>query len=295
MDKTPDLGLPFFYRVILPGTVVTIAAFPLFSALLSSLGVEGKDQAPYLIGIGIVLGFVLSLLDDPIYQILEGRTAWPRWLASWRSTRWKDLVRAKMVRQDGLNEEDSEYRECWYLLRQFPVDAQGNPTVTQPSRIGNVIAAYEQYPEIRYGMDSVFYWPRLWLLVDKDIREEIDNPWAAVDAILYAGFGVAVVGITYIALGVVTLIGTAIGVPGIAIGESAWFVVAGLALLLGFLACIQISVPGLVANGETFKSVFDLYRAKLILNPATAEEKEAWTNVRDQLQYGVDNKPGSAK
>src|SRR5260370_17941131 len=102
-----------------------------------------------------------------------------------------------MARQKELAQQDPEYKECWYLLRQFPVDANGDPTALQPSRIGNVIIAYEQYPKVRYGMDSVFYWPRLWLLIDKDVREEVDNPWAAVDSILYAGFGAAGVAVLH--------------------------------------------------------------------------------------------------
>jgi len=288
MGKTPDFGLPFFYRVILPGTVVTISAFPLLSPFLSNLGIGGKDQTPYLIGISVAFGFVLSLFGDPIYQLLEGRFGWPHWLVAWRTKRWTKLVEVKMARQKELDQQDPEYKECWYLLRQFPVDANGDPTALQPSRIGNVISAYEQYPKVRYGMDSVFYWPRLWLLIDKDVREEIDSPWAAVDSILYAGFGAAVVGVLYAILAVSFGLGIAAGLPGFSSVAAVGLLIAGLVLVYVFLLCIQLSVPGLVANGENFKSVFDLYRSKLTLSAASDQEKQDWLRLGNQLQYGVD-------
>ena|SRR5712691_240751 len=200
MDKAPDFGLPFFYRVVLPGAIVTVAGLPMLSAILSSFRVAGKDQTPYLVGIAVFFGFLLSLLDDPIYQLIEGRAGWPRWLSQWRQQRWKRIVSRIYKRQAELDQNSPERAECWYLLRQFPIDAEGKPTATRPTRIGNAMAAYEDYAYSRYGMDDTFYWPRLWLVLDKDARSEVDIPWAAVDAILYAALGVGGVAIAYVAL-----------------------------------------------------------------------------------------------
>jgi hypothetical protein len=288
MDKAPNFGLPFFYRIVLPGTIVTVAGLPLLSALLSTLGIASKDQTGYLVGIGVVIGFALSLLDDPIYQLLEGRRGWPRWLATWRTRRWVDLVESKYRQQETLKEGQPEYDECWYLLRQFPVDKQGNPTVTRPSRIGNVIASYEQYSLLRYGMDDVFYWPRLWLLLDKDARTEIDEPWAAVDAILYTGCGVAAVGIGYLMLGGISLAWSLIGLSGPLARNGLWpyALAAAPALIAVFFLCLRIALPGLVANAERYKSVFDLYRSKLDLQQPTEKERKRWRRLAVRLQYG---------
>jgi hypothetical protein len=204
--------------------------------------------------------------------------------------RWTKLVDATYKRQDALEATDPEYKECWYLLRQFPVGVDGNPTVTRPSRIGNVIASYEQYPLLRYGMDDVFYWPRLWLLVDKDSRSEIDNPWAAADSILYSSCGVAAVGIVYLSLAAVSFGATAVGlvspIANITLGMAT--LAGGLVLLTAFLVGIQFAVPSLVSNGESYKSVFDLYRSKLNIEPATKGERGRWTRLSQQLQYGDD-------
>ena len=71
------------------------------------------------------------------------------------------------------------YDELWSEIRQFPADEHDHYIATRPTKMGNILASYEDYPDSRYGMDSVFYWHRLWLIVDKDTREEIDRTWAS--------------------------------------------------------------------------------------------------------------------
>jgi hypothetical protein len=286
MDKAPDLGLPFFYRVILPGSFLTVVTLPIIGPILTSLSIVGKDQTPYLIGIGIGLGFIVSLLDTPIYQILEGRRGWPKWLSQLRMQRWSELVRKQYAIQDSLAEDDPRYGECWYLLRQFPVGPDGNPTVTMPSRIGNVIAAYEQYPELRYGMDSVFYWPRLWLVLEKDVRDEIDNPWAGVDAVLYSGFGAGVVGVLYLLIAAITGAAWALGYSALTAAVPIFWLAISIAMFVVYFACLRIAVPSLVRIGENFKGAFDLYRSKLHLEPPTTAETQRWEQLSTTLQYG---------
>ena len=288
MDRALNFGLPFFYRIVMPGTIVTVVALPMLSAVLSTVGIGNKDQAGYLVGIGVLVGFTLSLLDNPIYQLLEGRTGWPRWLVDWRMKHWADLVRTKFDEQAVLAETDPAYGECWFLLRQFPVDEHGNPMVKRPSRIGNVIASYEQYPLLRYGMDDVFYWPRLWFVLDQDARNEIDEPWAAVDAILYTGTGVALVGILYILLAAISAVTALIGSAGPITDVARWMsaIAGGAALLAVFALCVRVSIPEVVANGERYKSVFDLYRSKLNIQPPTDPERDRWRELTIRLQYG---------
>ena len=39
----------------------------------------------------------------------------------------------------------------------------GEPAAEWPTRLGNAIAAFEQYSDNRYGLDAIFYWPRIWI------------------------------------------------------------------------------------------------------------------------------------
>jgi hypothetical protein len=37
-------------------------------------------------------------------------------------------------------------------------------------------------------MDSVFYWYRVWISLDKDLKEDIDNRSALADSAVYSSF-----------------------------------------------------------------------------------------------------------
>jgi flagellar biosynthesis regulator FlaF len=55
-------------------------------------------------------------------------------------------------------------------------------------RLGNLITAFESYSNTRYGIDGVFYWNRIWLKLEKDVRDDIDNHQAMADSTVYASF-----------------------------------------------------------------------------------------------------------
>jgi len=56
-------------------------------------------------------------------------------------------------------------------------------------------------------------------------------------------------------------------------------------LLLFSVLCLRAAVPGVVANGERYKSVFDLYRNKLNMQVPTSDEKDKWDRLAGQQQY----------
>src|SRR5579864_4760568 len=141
MDKVPDLGLPFFYRVALPGVAVTVAGWPIFRRLLGVLPTPHVDDIVAFIALAIFLGFLLSMLDDVLYETFEGRRLWPNWLESratsvwrWRVGRLVDRAKKRLQEVQG-DRNDLRWREYWSKLRQFPVDAHGKPTATRPTKM----------------------------------------------------------------------------------------------------------------------------------------------------------------
>jgi hypothetical protein len=84
--------------------------------------------------------------------------------------------------------------EAYFDVRNFPMTEEGEYQIQFPSRLGNLLSAYEAYPTRIYGMDSVFYWYRLWLKADKDLREEIDNQQAVADSAVYASIALFIAG-----------------------------------------------------------------------------------------------------
>jgi len=138
-------------------------------------------------------------------------------------------------------------------------------------------------------MDSVFYWYRLWLCIDKDIREEVDRTWASTDALLHLAFGMAGLGLIYLASGTVAATLTWLGSPWLLLGaDQARYAIGGVALIALSYLPYRISVPGHLVNGELYKSLFDLHRStlKTALTAASDAERQAWTDLWAQLQYG---------
>jgi hypothetical protein len=60
-----------------------------------------------------------------------------------------------------------------------------------PTRLGNLTYEYELYPNCKYGLDSVFFFYRTWVSIDKDLRDELDRKQASVDGAFYLSFVLA--------------------------------------------------------------------------------------------------------
>jgi hypothetical protein len=297
MAKDLSFGLPFFYRVVLPGTLLAAAAAPLARRLLEVLSIQGTETQTWLAaGLAVLIGFILSVLDDPIYQLYEGRHGWPGWLASALTRRWQRHVASLQSRAAAAKRNDTAaYDELWSEIRQFPSADDETYTATRPTKMGNILASYEDYPKRRYGMDSVFYWYRLWLHVDKDVREEVDRTWAGTDALMYLAAGSGALGVIYLLIAVVSVIAGGFGRPGMVASETetiAYALWGGGLVLLSYLP-YRFSISGHLQNGELYKSLFDLYHVKLRpeLAGGAAEERAQWRATWAALQYGIDPPP----
>jgi hypothetical protein len=132
---------------------------------------------------------VVQRLTTPVLRLLEGY--WPRrlhGLAEWR-------------RKHVLDRRQADY-EAWQQLKRDT--DQKEPTAAQraelarledrrhhrpvddnevlPARIGNVLRAAETRPGHRYGLDAVIVWPRLWLVLPDQARQELTSARTSLDA-----------------------------------------------------------------------------------------------------------------
>ena len=184
-----DFSLKFIFRLIMPGFIVALSMLPLFQTILDNLSVDIKIETAF--GFLVVfLGWFFVVSDMHIYMFYEGRRYWPAavrgFFVSRQKSRLEKLLQEKAKAQkdyddNKLEKDHQAYLELSEKLREYNINEEsGAYEAVYPSRLGNLIYAFEAYPKRSYGMDSIFYWYKLWLLLDKDTREEVDNNQATV-------------------------------------------------------------------------------------------------------------------
>jgi hypothetical protein len=287
--------------------ILTIATVPLVFAFAKSIRVDLDKLA--VIAFGIVFwGWIVSLSDMAIYMLYEGRRFWPKPVRSWGIQCEKRRLAAIHKSLDEAREKDRNlYLESAAQLRDFPIDSETEePEVHFPSRLGNLIAAYETHSYIADGIDAVFYWPRLWVMLDKDLREEMDGQQAIVDSAVYTSFALwmaAILLCTY--AGANEFFRSRLGnVPppweslllAAGCGVAAWVI-------------YRLSLFAHSQFGELFKALFDQHHEKLVIDDvvkiignlvgdkdaAPPPKREQYAMVARYLRYHRIRPPGEPR
>lgn len=273
MMKLPfAFSLKLVFRLLLPGFVISLGLFPVLQVCLDALRVEFVAIGAFLLCV-VVTGWLFIVLDMPIYMLFEGRRYWP------------DVIRRYFLKREekrkgrllaAFNSGDvRRKREISVELRSFPIDEDtGDFEAWFPTRLGNLLSSYEEYPQRVYGMDAVFYWYRLWLKLDKDQREEIDHQQAIVDSSIYVTAALCCVGILSISYSAIKasenrLVGTLKEIEALnefLPGAESLLAIGAMCLVLAFLL-YRASLNLHRQFGETFKSVFDSSFGLLDVDP----------------------------
>lgn len=284
-EKVLNVRFPIIMRVFFPGALALGVLYVQAKELLGWLPreLDGPWQRVALLaGAIFLLGVIVSAATNEIYEIYEGRSFWPKRLFD--AGVQKQAKRVKRLLDAADKATGPEYDELWYKLRIYPMDDKGDPAATHPTLIGNILAGYEKYPSDRYGMDSVFYWPRIWLMVEKDKKEEIDSQWSVADGFLLLS-AVSVVGglwwMVQAAEKAMELFSFAIPLD-----SEGYCFLAGIGWIALGYGLYRLSLSYHRNNGEVFKAIFDLYRDKvksmICLDP---DEKIKWKAAWAYLQY----------
>lgn len=210
------------------------------------------EQAALLVGglLGVAFSsLMMGWAQDGLLRWVEGY--WPRplwWLRFARARRWEKRAQRMEERWQVLAgrcegqperlspRERTEYARLDALRQRLPAD----PGRMMPTLVGNLMRAAEEYPQIRYGLAAGVCWPRLWLLLPKDVREEVAAARGQVnDATRLLGWGLLFI---------------------------AWAVWAWWAALVGLVVAL-LAYQGLrlavLVYGDLVRAVFDLHRFAL--------------------------------
>lgn len=231
-------------------------------------------------------GVLVTRLASPWLRLLEGY-GWP-WWAAWPMVRWHawrvgnaekryqryqadlDGGKPSSVRRRRLRDKVARLE---VRLRRFPAEADPKrPERTMPTRLGNVLRAAESLPADKYGLDAVVCWPRLWLCLPEQAREELVGSRAALD-----------VAATSCLWGVLFVLWTPLNLAALPLGLG--FAIAAYGLWM---------VPRAITYGVLVESTFDLYRSELYaalrwpLPSTPAEERAEGKRITGYLWRGSD-------
>jgi hypothetical protein len=288
----PLVRFPILMRVILPGGLMTsfvypfiVRRYPGFAIHLNLSWAENWKQLATVGAMIFVFGALSSAINGEVYKIYEGRILWPRRLLDSALAIQRLRLDRQIRRRDEAKQAGrmADLGEAWYQLRLYPTDIDGKQYVKRPTLLGNILAGYEDYPDKRYGMDSVFFWPRLWLQLEKEKKEEIDNSWSVADGFLSLSAISFVGGVFWLFTGSLK----ALDIGALTLPFSGRGLILGgiIFLLLGY-DLYRLSLPFHRQNGELFKSIFDLYRDKIwSLTSLKPHEVQIWDSTWSYLQY----------
>lgn len=234
---------------------------------------DGLGQSWLLFGTLLIItlfAYLLQAFTRPLVRLYEGY--WPPWLRRWglkrveiRWQRWRK-ERAEAAKND----------PSWYaalqdrLYHEYPSQAKR----LLPTRLGNVLRSAEDYPVTTYGMDSVFWWPRLMPLLPEAVQQGIEDALTPLLALL----------------NLATLMGL------VAVGGAIylWRNQAGgwqgsVAVLIVGLLLARLFYLGAAAQargyGQQIRAAIDLYRFELLtalhqsLPASTQEERALWSQL----------------
>ena len=284
-----SLSLKFVFRLLLPGFILSLGILPILQTILEELKLTTSYEFVFSLSV-VILGWIFVIFDMPIYMLFEGRRYWPKPLWNYfKALEEKRLKKIKIILKDSRNSDVNNYLEASIEIRRFPMEDDGNYYVKFPTRIGNLIAAYEMYPERSYGMDSVCYWYRIWLTLEEQIREEIDNQQALADSTIYVITALNICSLLCIIYAILQIINIQLikNLPN-------QYLLIGFAILIfiGSYILYRFSLHIHSTFGEMFKSVFDNYRGNFSIEDIIQEISEVTkdttlVNLPKKEQYKI--------
>ena len=217
-----------------------------------------------------LIAYLLQAFNRPIVRLYEGY--WPHRLRRWaRSVVEKRWQLWRKERATAAKDNPSQYAALQdQLHHEYPSRAER----LLPTRLGNVLRSAEDYPATSYGMDAVFWWPRLWPLLPEAVQKGIEAALTPLFALLNLA---SLIGLVAVGGSIHLWQCQAVG----------WLV--PLAVLVIGLVLARLSYLGAVAQargyGQQIRAAVDLYRFDLLkalhqpLPASPRDERSLW----DQL------------
>jgi hypothetical protein len=298
--------------------LLPVAIAPVLLASLS--GLDEKLSLLALTIVAIVLSGLLYYLNIPMVRLYEGYPWQETWLGRRLVTRHKAEFQALQAKNAGLfplqaelEAEIAKWHSAWadadkasQLTRWIEAAGSEEETARRdifalfpkessilPTRLGNVIRSFENYPERQYSMAGITLWPRLISVIPADYAETIDSAKAAVDFMLNSA---TLSGLLALLVWVTGLFNPTPFASGCAF--AVWSGEVAVLALCSWWFYVQ-AIAASSEWGDLKRAAFDLFRGNLLEKlgylekPKTAaEERVLWRAISSRLIVG-DPPPGA--
>jgi hypothetical protein len=277
-----DFAIGFFlpFALLLAATVGLLHAYHLTPQVLDSLN-DDLLVGTTIAGVATWLGAVALMgVNRSLYRFFEGYGQGNPLLLllPLQQRRYDRLMRRIAAANDsppragrrGKIEDPSRLR--LELVREFP-----EREFLLPTRFGNVLRAFEVYPRIMYGIDSIPGWVRLVAVIPKEFLEMVNEARARTDFWVNLWLGGFVVTLEWVAFSVAT--GRI---------DRGWLPAA--ALFVAW-AAYRRALSAAMQWGELVKAAFDVFLPDLWTRlgaplPASKEEqRRTWERFSQAILY----------
>ncbi len=217
-NNTLILGvlLPTAVHILL-GLILVVPLFPAgWSASQIATAIETLWIALAVSVITILLSGVLYNLNIPIIRFYEGYPWRNSWLGKKRTEYYRRRFEATQARKYGLralantfdtslSDEDQMIIQRWWdnqsesAFLNFP----SKPALILPTRLGNVVASFEDYPRQQYGIETVVVWPRLFAKIDTTYTATIADSKTAFDFMVNSSLLSTILGLVLLVVGLI--------------------------------------------------------------------------------------------
>jgi hypothetical protein len=283
------LGKTFLIGYLLPAALTLLASAAMldfyghssvYSWALRLFGSADEKQLAFRLGLGLALawvgGVVLLSINHSLIRTLEGygRFNPARLLKRWSASKFDDLKKQhddiEGKRKDG--KVPSELRGAHSRLRsrlgnEFPEAER----LLLPTRFGNVIRAFERYPQIIYNIDAIHTWPRLQALIPERYGAMLDDARAQLDFWVNLWFGFVLLTLEAIVL--------------LIYSRQISLLVAVIAAIILAMLAAKVGQRAASQWGMLVKGAFDLYRGELCkqlgfeMPRSITVERQMWTVI----------------
>ncbi len=227
-----------------------------------------------------ILAYFLQAFASNIMRFYEGY--WPLqlrgffvalpWLGEGKIWEDKSKKRAEAEKKKNRLEYNNQHAQLYY---NFPSRAER----LMPMRLGNVLRAAEDYSKSAYGMDCVFWWPRLWLLLPEAVQKDINESVTPIMAML--NFSTLII---FVGLGSTIYMGQIGQWPQCLLVLSGGIILS----LVSYWSAVALAR----SYGERIRSAVDLYRFDLLKSlhqpppKNLSSEEELWKQLMVWLYNG---------